>query len=298
MAVKRTLLFPVLFLIFSAGLLGGCASTIAKATVDGMKPIMEDMRKATNANRDVDLVREAMPAMIAQMDGFIQTSPENRYLLVSAAEANLGYAFLFVEDTDRPRAKRLYFKAREYALRNLKLNKTFAQALEQDDVEVFTEALKTIHKRDIAALYFAANAWLLWINAAHTEDPRALLDFPRVEAMMDRVLELDDTFYYGGIHALFGGYLVSRPEMFGGRPEEAKEHFNEAFEISGSRYLMWYLLYAKYYAVAAHDRQLFTDSLQKILSAPDDLLPEEAFANGAAKRKAEEMLRHADEYFK
>ena len=74
-------------------------------------------------------------------------------------------------------------------------------------------------------------------------------DLPKVEAMMDRVLELDDTFYYGGIHALMASNFVSRPEMFGGQPEQAKDHFNEAFEISESKYLLWYFLYAKYYAV-------------------------------------------------
>jgi hypothetical protein len=116
--------------------------------------------------------------------------------------------------------------------------------------------------------------------------------------MMDRVLQLDDTFYYGGVHALLGGYLISRPEMFGGQPEQAQEHFTEAFEISQSKYLLWYLLYAKFYAVAMDDKQLFIDSLQRIVSAPDDILPEEAFANGAAKLKAREMLSHADEYFK
>jgi tetratricopeptide (TPR) repeat protein len=298
MALTHKVLFPMLCLIFSASFLGGCASTIAKMSVDGMKPIMEDMREATNRNGDIDLVRAGMPAMLIQMDGFIMVSPENRYLLTSAAEANMGYAFLFVEDTDNPRARQLYLKARDYALRNLSLNKTFKQALEQDDIQVFTDALKTIHKRDIAPLYFATNAWMLWINIAHRDNPDALKDLPKVEAMMDRVLVLDDTFYHGGIHALMGVNFVSRPEMFGGQPEQAKDHFNEAFEISESKYLLWYFLYAKYYAVQINDKELFVSTLNKILSAPDDILPEEAFSNGAVKLKAKELLGHADDYFK
>ena len=298
MALTRKILFPMLCLFISAGFLGGCASTIAKMSVDGMRPIMEDMRSATNRNSDIDLVRTAMPAMLVQMDGFIRVSPENRYLLTSAAEANLGYAFLFVEDTDKPRARQLYIKARDYALRNLSLNKTFKQALEQDDIQVFTEALKTIHKRDIAPLYFATNAWLSWINLAHADNTDALKDLPKAEAMMDRVLVLDDTFYHGGIHALMGVNCVSRPEMFGGQPEQAKAHFDEAFEISESRYLLWYFLYAKYYAVQIDDKELFVTTLNKILSAPDDLLPEETFVNGAVKLKARALLGHADDYFK
>jgi hypothetical protein len=109
---------------------------------------------------------------------------------------------------------------------------------------------------------------------------------------------LDDTFYHGGIHALMGVNFVSRPEMFGGQPEQAKDHFNEAFEISESKYLLWYFLYAKYYAVQINDKGLFVTTLNKILAAPDDLLPTEAFVNGAAKQKAKELLGHADDYFK
>lgn len=293
----RKLLFLMSLLII-ASFLAGCASTMAKMTVDSMKPLMEDMRNATNRNPDVDLVRAAMPSMLVQMDGFIKTSPGNRYLLASAAEANIGYAFLFVEDTDKEQAKGQYYKAREYALRNLKLNETFKKALAQDDIEVFSKALKTIHKRDIAALYFAANAWLQWINLSHSDNPNVLKDLPKVEAMMDRVLVIDDTFYHGGIHALMGVYYVSRPEMFYGQPDQAKEHFKEAFEISESKYLLWYFLYAKYYAVHIKDKELFVTTLNKIISAPDDLLPEEAFVNGAVKRKAGELLLHLNDYFK
>lgn len=276
----------------------GCASTIAKMSVDGMKPILVDMRTATNRNPDVALVRDAMPAMLVQMDGFIRVSPENRYLLVSAAEANMGYAFLFVEDKDRRRARELYAKAREYALRNLETNKTFRQALEQDDLQAYTEALRTIHKRDIAALYMATNSWLQWINLSRAENSDVLRDLPRVEAMIDRLLELDDTFYYGGVHALMGVYAISRPEMFGGRPDEAQAQFQAAFEISESKFLLWHFLYAKYYAVQTRDRDLFVTTLNRIIAAPDGILPDQAFANAAVKMKARDLLQSTDEYFR
>ncbi|HOS97210.1 MAG TPA: TRAP transporter TatT component family protein [Deltaproteobacteria bacterium] len=297
MSLHRTALVLMVPLTAMVFLSTGCASSIAKMSVDGMKPIMVDMRTAANRNPDVALVRDAMPAMLVQMDGFIRVSPENRYLLTSAAEANMGYAFLFVEDTDKARAEQLYAKARDYALRNLRLNRTFSDAWDQDDLDVFIHALKTIHKRDIKALYLMANSSLLWTGVTRSGESRALKDLPRIEAMMDRLYELDETFYYGGIHAMLGVYNCARPEMFGGRPEEARGHFQEAFEISGSRYLLWKFLYAKYYAVAVKDRELFAVTLNGILEAPDDILPDEAFANAAVKLKARELLLRTDEYF-
>lgn len=279
--------------------LAGCASTMAKMTVDGMKPLMVDMRTATNKNPDADMIRTAMPAMLIQMDGFIRISPENRYLLASAAEAYMGYAFLFVEDTDKERARAQYLKARDYALRNLALNQTFKKALELDDIQIFTKALRTIHKRDIAALYFATNSWLQWINLSYGDNPDALKDLPKVEAMMQRLLFLDDTFYHGGIHALLGVYyIIARPDMFEAQPQQSQEHFKKAFEISDSRYLLWHYLYAKYYAVQTRDKELFVSTLNKIIAAPDDLLPEDAFTNAAVRDKAEDMLLNVDDYFK
>ncbi|MDM7935757.1 MAG: TRAP transporter TatT component family protein, partial [Methanothrix sp.] len=233
-----------------------------------------------------------------QMDGFIQVSPDNRYLLTSAAEANIGYAFLFVEDIDKPRAKLLYTKGREYAMRILKKNRSFSKALAEDDLDNFRASLKSISKNDVAALYFATQGWMSWMNLAKADTPDIMKDLPKIEAMMDRILELDETFYHGGVHALMGAYNASRPEMIGGNMDEARAHFKEAVEISEGRYLLWHYLYARYYAVQTRNRDLFTDTLNKVLSAPDDILPEESFANSAAKMKARELLSHADDYFK
>jgi tetratricopeptide (TPR) repeat protein len=265
--------------------------------VDSMNPLMMKMRDATNRNTDLEMVREAMPAFLIQMDGFIEASPDNKFLLTSAAEAYMGYAFLFVEDTDRKRAKKLYFKAKEYSLRSLKQNKTFAEALSDDDLDVYKRSLQTIKKEDVASLYYATNSWLQWLNIAAASDSSLLNDLPRIEAMIDRALELDDTFHYGGIHAMLGAFYVATPEMFGGRPDQADFQFKEAFEISESKFLLWHYLYARYYAFAIGDRDLFVNTLEKIIDTPDDILPKETFVNAAVKKKAKMLLSHVDEYF-
>ncbi len=286
----------MLFWLIPMLLAAGCATTRTRLMVDSMNPLMMKMRDATNRNADLKLVQDAMPAFLVQLDGFIAASPDNRFLLASAAEAYMGYAFLFVEETDRKRAGKLYSKAREYALRCLKQNRSFAKAFDQDDPEVFKRSLQTLKRKDIAPLYFTIAAWLQWINT-NTEDTRVLNDLPRIEAMIDRALELDDTFYYGGIHAVLGAFYVASPEMFGGRPDQANFQFKEAFDISQSKYLMWQYLYARYYAFAVNDRDLFVTTLENILSTPDDILPKETFINVAVKKKAENLLSHADDFF-
>ena len=119
-----------------------------------------------------------------------------------------------------------------------------------------------------------------------------------MKPMMDRLLELDDTFYYGGVHTLMGVYAISRSGMFGVRSYEAQGQFQEAFEISESKFLLWHFLYAKYYDVQTRDRDLFVATLSRIIDTPDDILPDQAFANAAVKEKARELLKYTDEYFR
>jgi tetratricopeptide (TPR) repeat protein len=257
---------------------------------------MDGMKVAVNKNSDYELVRDAMPASLVQLDGFIEVSPDNDDLMLRASEANSGYAFLFVMDTDKPRAAKLFKKGRDYALRVLKKNEAFNNAFDKP-IEEFTKSLDTFEKEDVRALFFAANGWLSYIGLTHSKDATVLADLPKVEALMDKVVQLDDTFNYGGIHLMLGSYNASKPVMFGGNPEEAKYHFEQAMEINDSKYLPCHYLYAKYYAVQIQDKELFVKLLNEVINAPEDLLPEKNFANEATRMKAKALLEEADDFF-
>jgi len=277
-------------------LLTGCAQWRARKMVDGMRPIMDGMKVGVNQNSDYELVRDAMPASLVQLDGFIEVSPDNDDLLLRASEANAGYAFLFVMDTDKPRAAKLFKKGREYALRVLKKNEAFNDAFNKP-IDEFTKSLDTFEEEDVRALFFAANNWLSYIGLTHSKDATVLADLPKVEALMDKVVELDDTFNYGGIHLMLGSYNASKPVMFGGNPDEAKYHYEEAIKITDGKYLPCYYLYAKYYAVQIQDKKLFVKLCKKVINAPEDLFPEKNFANEATRMKAKLLLEQADELF-
>jgi uncharacterized protein (DUF1778 family) len=298
MDIVHKLKLNVLLFIIPVFFVWGCyMGSPGQIMVNSMKPLMDKMKVSFNKNNDLELVREAMPFILIQLDSFLEMSPDDKELLVRAAEANSGYAFAFVVETDKAHARRLYKKARDYALRGLKQNETFKQALDQT-TEDFIQALNTFDEEDVPALFFATSSWFSWIGLSHASNPEVLLDLPKIEAMMDRILVLDEKFKYGGTHALLGVLFASRPPKFGGQPEEAKYHFDEAFEISESKYLVWHLLYARFYAVQIQDRQLFVTTLEKVIAAPENLLPENIFVSELAKQKAKVMLAKVDNFFK
>jgi tetratricopeptide (TPR) repeat protein len=271
-----------------------CGCNPKALMLKSMDPIMDDMNIAVNRNTDVDMLHDAMPAFLVQMDGFLLSAPNDKRLLQSA-EANFGYANCFVEDTDKKRASILYLKARSYALRAL-VGEAQSEKVLGKDLPEFKELLQGYGNGDVPALFWTANSWIAWV-ALNLDKPEAIMDIPKAQAMLERVIELDETFYYGSAHAALGALYAAQPRMMGDTSAKAKQHFDKAFEISGRKLLFVHVYYAKFYAYQIQDRDLFIKSLEEVLDAPPDILPDRAFANEVAKRKARILLDNVDMYF-
>lgn len=290
----RCFRFLVLFwFVLLSVLTTGCNST--KFMVDSMDPLMEKMNAAVNKHTDVELVRDAMPAALIQLDGMIEASPNNTKLLVRAAEGYNGYSFVFVEGRDNDRAKKLYLRAFEYASRALKQNEEFAESFD-GPIEVFTASMDVFDKEDVPALFWAATSWLSWAGL-NVDDPEIFLALPKIKVMLKRCLELDEAYKYGIAHTVLGVLYASRPVAHGGKPEMAQKEFERAFELSDGKMLVFKLSYAQYYAYQIQDRDLFVATLNEIIQAPDDLLPEMGFINAAARKKAINLLNNVDNIF-
>ncbi len=283
-------LIPLIFFLLPA--LSGCANKAFM--IKSMDPIMKDLNLAVNRNTDLDMLRDAMPVFLVQVDGFITSVPDDA-LLLKGAESYYWYTFAFVEDTDRQRASMLYLKARDYALRTLTGYSDFSEKLGRPPAE-FRDMLYGFGEGNIGHLFWTANCWLAWISL-NTDNPQALMDLPRAQALLERVVEIDETYYHGTAHIALGSLHASRPKMAGGDPEKARFYFDRAFQITGGRNLLVHLMYARYYAYQIQDRDLFMKTLQKALDTPADRDPDMAFTNEAARRKARILLDHVDEYF-
>jgi len=124
-----------------------------------------------------------------------------------------------------------------------------------------------------------------------------MADLPRVVLLMERVIALEETHDYGGAHLFMGIYKSAVPPVYGGKPEEARWHFERAIEIGRGDFLMAYVYYADHYARKMLKRDLFIDLLTKVIESPVDRIPELALINTIARTRAEEMLNHGEDYF-
>ena len=118
----------------------------------------------------------------------------------------------------------------------------------------------------------------------------------RIYAVMQRVLEIDETFFHGAPHRYFGAFYAKAPSFAGGDMQKSKEHFDRAIEL-GPDYLGTKVLYAEFYAVKSEDRDLFTKLLNEVKGADPKVLPELVPEQTMEQAKAERLLSEADEIF-
>jgi len=270
-----------------------CA-TSKTMTVAATASLLEDIAKSAYRQSDLRLIREGMPAYLMLIDGMVEAVPDNKRLLISAAQAYASFASAFIQDEDQEYARVLYARARDYGLSALK------QIGMIDPVsmpfEAFEADLTTLSKKDVPYIFWAASCWGNWISLSQGSI-EALAELPRVELLMKKVLELDEGFYYGGAHIFMGILNGSKPKMAGGNIDLAKEHFLRAIELGRGEFLMTYIYYANYYAKKAFDKDVYVSTLETVLKTPADIMPDLTLLNTVAHTRAKAMLDEAGEYF-
>jgi hypothetical protein len=247
-------------------------------------------------------VREAAPALLKQLDGFIAMSPHNAALLEDGAMMNATFAFAFIEEEDPKWAKILYAKARGYGLRALlERDEGLAKALDGPEPKL-RERLGTLEARDdaIPALFWTTFAWGGEINVSRS-DQRLIADLPKVLAVMERFVKIAPDFYHAGPHLFLAVYYSSRGSALGGDVKKSLFHFDEVRRITGGRYPMRDVLYARYYCVAlgekdpARARAEFMAALDRVDATPLHVDPDNVLPTAIAKERAAKLRPQLDD---
>jgi len=285
-----------MFFIFST-------CSIKRITIDSTGLFMDDISDSFFEEGDIDFAEQAIPANLKLLEGLIKgSSYENAGLLLKGCKMFGMYGMGFLEDanTDKKidkknlkRASAFYEKAKDYGLMIFRKKSDFKQALE-GTIDDFTRIMPAFNENDVELLFWTAFSWGSYINLNRTS-PYAIADLPKVKIMMERVLELNDKYFYGLPH-LFMIVYYSMPKMFGGNLEKAKDEYNKIIEISGDRFALADFYMAKYYAVQSQDKELFIKLLDKIENTPDDVIKEKLFTQ-VAKKKAAVLKEKAKELF-
>ena len=266
---------------------GGCTSML-------VQPLLEPVELSLQKQTDLELIKDGAPSLLLLLDGFIAKDPQNKNLLMAATKAYGAYAITLSETGETARAVDISLKAKTYGMTLLGLlphmENIPAKKLDETD-----QALDRISKDQVGFLFWGAYGWATWIRFQEGA-PGALADLPAIEHIMLRVVELDDSYYYGGAHIFLGAYYSSRPQMYGGKPQDSRKHFERALVISDRKFLLAQVTYAETYARLVFDKKLYQDLLNEVLDQPleDNKM---ASSNKLAQVMARKLLDATEEFF-
>ena len=256
---------------------------------------------------DPELIQDAAPFSLKLMDSVLAETPTHVGLLTAAAKNYTQYAYAFVqqegerlEDTDVAgatqrfeRARRLYARARDYALRglesahpgiNLTLEKTPRAALVQST------------RSDVPLLYWNAVSSGAWISLSK-DNPSAVAQLPVVEALIDRALALDEAWDAGAIHTFLISFEASRAHRSGDPAVPARKHFERAVQLTNGQQAAPFVALAESVAVTQQDRAQFEKLLKQALAIDVDARPQWRLANVVMQRRARWLLSRTDQLF-
>jgi hypothetical protein len=242
---------------------------------------------------DPELVREGMPAFMLLLDSMVRSSPDNPAMLGSAARLYAVYGIAFVDDPER--AGKLTTRAHEYGSRALCAREARACDLDTLDFEGFAVVMGQLKASDADALYSYSVGYLAYIRT-HSADFGALIGLPKAELALGRLLEIGAGENAGSVNMYLGILNTLRPPALGGKPELAREYFENALVLTDERDLSIKVEYARGYARLLYERELHDRLLNEVLSAE---VRQEGFtlSNQLAQQQAKELLATADDYF-
>lgn len=259
-------------------------------------------------DEDPELVKGALPFSLKVMETILRDNPRDPALLLNVTKGFTQYAYAFLlpeaEDLDekdkaaakvvRDRAVRMFIRARSYGLRSIELKRpAFGANLVADP----KKAVNQLGKADVPAAFWTGAAWAAAISTSR--DFRMLPQIPQMEALMERCLELDESFDAGAIHSFFITYEMVRlkPSAGGDRAVHAKEHFDRVVALTGGRQAGPYVTYAEYVLTAQKDRAGFEKMLQTAIKIDAAQDPDNRLANVIMQRRAQWLLGRVNKLF-
>lgn len=271
------------------------ACSMGQMVVRSSQTILDSGVESMNRETDLQLARDAMPANLKLVEGMLIEDPNNNELRLFAAEGFYGYSYGFIEIEDPLRAKLLYRRCYSHAQRALK-----QAGIDIDPESATHEAVETAvskaGKKAVPALFWTANCLGKWIDLSR-DDLSLVASLSNVAILMQRVIDLDDEFYFGSAHIFFGAYYGGRSPLLGGDFSRSEAEFQRAAEINDDKLLIVNLLQAEFLDRQRLDQQAFHNRLVAIIEAPENLYPEMALVNGIAKQRAALLLDYEDEWF-
>lgn len=270
-------------------LLTGCSTVIAPVT----SRVTAGLTSAVLDHDDPETVRQGAPAYLLMVDALIAGDPDNSGLLTAGAQLYSSYTSGFVDD--QPRAMRLAERSKGYGWRGLCVAEKATCDSWHLPFDEFEKIINAVDEKRVPALFAAGVSWATWVQV-NRADWSAVADKARVEAIMKRVVVLDEGYRDGTAYTYLAVLNSIIPAALGGKPEQGRRDFERSIELAGGKDLMTKVLFAQEYARMVFDRELHDRLLREVLES-DASVPGFTLTNTLAQEQAQRLLDGSEEYF-
>lgn len=279
----------LLTLVATTFITSGCGVFVSKAASN----FGENLNSAILSQDDPETVRAAMPTYMVLLDSFLQGDDPSPAMLASAASMYAAYGAVFADD--EVRASRLTARARNYAQQAICAEHAEACGWREMRYKEFVSSLERVDEKDADLLYVYGFATLAYLRA-HAADMNSLAELPQAEALLVRYLDLVGEDADPAAYTYLGVIQTLRPPSLGGKPDEARTHFERAIELTGGHDLGIKVEFAKGYAKLVYDRELHDRLVAEVLQA-SPYADGYTLMNVLAKEEALRLQAEADTYF-
>lgn len=252
----------------------------------------ESVAAAVLDSEDPETVRQGMPTFLLMMEGRLRDDPDDPDAMLAAGALYSAYAGVLEGEPERQ--ARLADRAFSLLSRAAGTVRPELGDLRGIDQDTFRGVLARLEPEEAELLFTLAQAWMTRIRA-NPDDLDAMADLPRVRALLERLLELDPEGQGGAVHMFLGVIASIREAAMGGDPEPARRLFERALQISERKSLMFHVAYARAFAAATGDEELYRRLLEEVLAA-EPRQPGRTLMNAIAQEEARTLLAEAEGY--
>ena len=290
----------------------GC--DMGQFTVNTTSKVLIRAQPSIKQEADWELAARALPGTLKTVEGFWIVDPGNPRLLAILTEGYCQYGIGFVEDEweeagarkdfdaqqyHSTRASKMFVRCINYALKQL--GKGWQEGLFKDPASVEKLVAGIGGGNRNPAMWVGIGLGALINQNKDNVDIVGELATPKM--ILTKITELDakhppkDPMLAATPHVALGLVYSAVAPQLGGDAKKATEHFLKALELTGDKFLLARVHYAKRVGVMTQDRKLFREQLLKVLQTDPAIWPEQRLANEIAHRKARRYLRMEKELF-
>jgi predicted anti-sigma-YlaC factor YlaD len=298
--LRRAALF-VLLLVLSSG------CSIRRFALNKTADALSKTGSTFASDDDPELIKAAAPFSLKLMESILAETPRHTGLLSATSSGFTQFAYAFVQqDADeieetnlaaaeamRDRARKLYLRAQKYGLRGLEVKHPgFSTNLLANP----KSTVRSVKKSEVPLLYWTAAAWGSAISLSKN-NPELIAQVPAVEALIDRALELDESFNDGAIHTFLISYEMNRQGVSGDPATRSRKHFERAVELSHGKSAAPFVALAEAVTIKKQDAKEFESLLNRALAINPDEDPDTRLLNTIMQRRARWLLSRKSDLF-